>query len=152
MVRANHILSPVALGLAVILILGGSVSAGTIYEYKDEKGNLVLTNQPPSDRKKARPIESYREMTPVERTNIDTEKQQKAEEEETRRFTAEEKARKQAELEKKKEEEQRRQQEAAGPPPPEYSKKVDEYLRAKGYSRNPDTNRFEKNAEGETGR
>jgi hypothetical protein len=146
MEKHQFVLAFAALTLLLFLVSApvSRLWGGTIYEYRDEKGNMVLTDQPPPGGKGARAIESYREMTPEERNSLDTEKREKAEERETQRILAQEKARKQEEAERKKEEERRRAQEATGPPPSEWDRRVDEYLRAKGYRQNAETRRYQK--------
>jgi hypothetical protein len=144
--KQKHVLAFAALAFLLFLVSApvSRVWGGTIYEYRDEKGNLVLTDQPPPGGKGARPIESYKKMTPEERNSLEMEKREKAEEKETQRIVGLEKARKQEEAERKKEEERKRTQEAAGPPPSEWDKRVDEYLRAKGYRQDAETRRYQK--------
>ena len=56
----------------------GSVQAGTIYEYTDRYGSVVLTDSPPPG-VKARPLQTYQDMTETDKGEMAKEKAEQME-------------------------------------------------------------------------
>jgi len=81
--------------LLASIVLSGDMQAGTIYEYVDKDGSVILTDSPPPETK-ARPVQSYRDMTEAEKQEIEKEKtssMQKYQESTAKRNEKEEKIR-----------------------------------------------------------
>lgn len=77
------------------IFLSENVQAGTIYEYVDRDGSVVLTDSPPPG-SKVRPVQSYRDMTEADKQEMEKEKSsnmQKYRESEGKRKEKEEKIR-----------------------------------------------------------
>jgi hypothetical protein len=73
----------------------GDMRAGTIYEYVDRDGSIILTDSPPPG-VNARPLQTYQDMTESEKENLEKEKtseMQKYRESGTKRKEKEEKIR-----------------------------------------------------------
>ena len=67
---------------SVMMITGvafsGSVQAGTIYEYTDRDGSVILTDSPPPG-VKARPLQTYQDMTETDKEEMAKEKAEQME-------------------------------------------------------------------------
>lgn len=77
------------------VFLSGGAPAGTIYEYIDRDGDVVLTDSPPPETR-AKPVQIYRDMTEADKKALEKEKSsklQKYQESDLKRKEKEEKIR-----------------------------------------------------------
>jgi len=95
MMLLRTMITSVSCILLASIVLSGDMQAGTIYEYVDKDGSVILTDSPPPETK-ARPVQSYRDMTEAEKQEIEKEKtssMQKYQESTAKRNEKEEKIR-----------------------------------------------------------
>jgi len=95
MMLLRTIITSVSCILLASIVLSGDVQAGTIYEYVDKDGSVVLTDSPPPETK-VRPVQNYRDMTEADKQEMEKEKtsiMQKYQESTVKRNEKEEKIR-----------------------------------------------------------
>jgi hypothetical protein len=73
MMLLRTIITSVSCILLASIVLSGDVQAGTIYEYVDKDGSVVLTDSPPPETK-VRPVQNYRDMTEADKQEMEKEK------------------------------------------------------------------------------